>query len=413
MKLIRKLIVFLVSLLMTFILVFGILFVLTYDDSKNPYDKTKEYNDIVNIIGKSTYDSIEAIKLNNYKEDKNNITLSITDDDLNHYVYKMIKENVNKNYLETEDYIIKKGSTTLQSIYFSIIDSNIHLSVRIDNGIYKTIVMLTGEINIENRYLNIKLKATNLGKIPAPLEVMKAFLATANLNYGNTIQFDVDNLIFKINLEEVFKKDNDSFMSILLNSADIKSVTSDKKIDIILDTKDIFLKEQVIPSCSKGNLDEQKENAKIEAMANSFNYSIDISEESLNYLIVDNLGDSLNKFNKEFKIGDKNFKLKIKDNEVFYDIKESKIYSNIYLNDASIPLVITIEPIYNMESDYITSISFDVKEVKLGNVISNNIDLFDIDDIPSADLGLENVNIKEIKLNKETNSITINGIYEL
>jgi len=66
-----------------------------------------------------------------------------------------------------------------------------------------------------------------------------------------------------------------------------------------------------------------------------------------------------------------------------------------------------------MESDYITSISFDVKEVKLGNVISNNIDLFDIDDIPSADLGLENVNIKEIKLNKETNSITINGIYEL
>lgn len=388
---------------------------LSGDSSKDEFDTTAEYRSFETIIGEDLSSSLTTIKETNYNEDNNKITIKITEEELNNYLVSLIRENINSEYLISNEYVKEAYGIRLNSLFFHMEGDVLSAKFRVDIlNVYKTSLTLAAKISIdENRILNLELVHAKLGKgtITITTNFVKNSIKKLKLKFNETAQFDPNTFTFKFDINKILEENcKDELLSLMIKNCPYDVFVSDSKLNLVIDTKDLFMDEQAIDTATASTLEAKKLEAKALAEASlSHDYSLTITENEFNYMIQTAINESISSFEKNLTIGNSNIKLQIKKMYLHFD--NFNIKSNLYTNDCATPLDISFELVPIKLGEYVNSIYIKPGSKKLGNInATDSLDIFTIPPIPLDTIGFEDMNISDINVNKTDKTITFTGV---
>lgn len=385
-KLFRNIIIVISFFVFLIVLSLGLLGFYTYDNEKMNYDKDKDYAGITNVIGDSMYNSFSNIASTNYEENEIDINISI--DELNNYIYKIIKETVNENYLEEDDYIIQRAGIRIDSLFFEIYNGELMAKLRLTAyEFYKTTISLTASLSIDsNKILTIYFDDFKIGNY---FTIKRDIL----LKLINNIDFALDSginfseLTLTIDFSELLDQAvGDQFLLSLIDNCSYNVGLTDDGISLIVDTTPIFNGGNDIINLEPISLDPSKS-------------SITLNEEGFNSIIKSILIEKLEESYKMLNIGEKEFNIRF--DGVYYDISTDIIHSNLCINDVktSAKLIMTTEVDGN-------SLKFRLSSLYIGD--ANIVYLDDLFTEITIDSSMLGVSIQDITIDKVNEKITIN-----
>ena len=390
-----------------------ILFAISTDNSKVEFDMTKEYRSFDVIVGEDLNNSLLNIKESNYAIENNKLTIGITDEEINYYIISMIRQNVNENYLDTDENIVKNDKAELKGIMFKIENDKISIKMRAKLSFYDTSINVTAKLNIDNKMLIFKLEDTKLGSLPIPIDFIKSMMTNMNVKLEGDTGFDPETFEFKMNMESLLKSATDNeILSIIINNCDYNVTVADSKLKLILNTDKIFMPEQNVSTGNSAGYSELLEVAKNAAIEDStHSYSCTITEEIFNSLIIDNLKEAVNGFSMSFGIGKNNFSIGLKG--IYYSIEKGALITNLVISDVTSPILLHVSIIPNKIGNEINSLSLKVEGISIGSLDKLPFDSFSIDDIPVSSLGFGSVTVKDMIFDKDKKEVTISGTYNV
>ena len=411
MKLLRKLIFGIIGFVLLIVIALALVFAISYDDSKCSIDINQEYRKIDTIVGDGIYDSLSAIKESDYEVDKNQISIAFTQDELNNYLVQAIRGAVNPKYLDGEDYIMKYENYELQTFEFLFDGDIITLKFRLKAYFYNTSIKLSTKLSLDNKFLKFKLENAKIGFLPMPFDTAKNIMSNFEFKISENSGFDPKTFEFTFSLEDFFKTlTGNDVLNVILDNCDYLLTVADSKLKLSIETDDIFMKPLNIPKASSDGLHELLNEAKIEASSDpELRYSVSLSEENFNYLIMGNLTDAISSYSNSINIGGKDIDFKF--DNIAYDIEKEAFISNLLVCGAASPIQINISIVPIKEGDVVTKLSINMGTVKIGNIESQSLHFFDMDDIDISTLGIEDVTINDLIFDKTNRKIEIKGIY--
>ena len=402
MKILRNIFLFFLSL---FILV-GILVAtfiwLTYDNDSTKLNPNLEPREIETLVSDDLKDSLNNISETDYSE--NNITLNIMVEDINALIVKGVRENLNSNYLISEDYILEKYGLSIKTIYAYTKDDALYIRGTLSGfGFYHTTVTLACSMKIENRDLVIQFDSFSLGKrLGVKKNIALKIFDLLNVNLGEKNGFDLDTLSYRLNIDSLISNLNlDNEILNALFSSDISLAIGSDRISLILDTSDIFNKGIELPNYVYGiDINEKLDNAIV-----SNDLKLEINNDELNTLIKDMMKGLL--FNQDLMIGDNSFNFKIED--LYLDLKNSEIRSNIYIDKVKSSLNVGIDITEEINENGEMLLMITPKVLKIGSkVIGENQNIIKPIEINAKSLGIDTkAIIKNIVIDKNRSIIEI------
>ncbi|MBQ3253505.1 MAG: hypothetical protein IJA65_03025 [Acholeplasmatales bacterium] len=385
-KLFRNIIIVISFFVFLIVLSLGLLGFYTYDNEKMNYDKDKDYAGITNVIGDSMYNSFSNIASTNYEENEIDINISI--DELNNYIYKIIKETVNENYLEEDDYIIQRSGIRIDSLFFEIYNGELMAKLRLTAyEFYKTTISLTASLSIDsNKILTIYFDDFKIGNyFTIKRDILLKLIKNIDFALDSGINFS--ELTLTIDFSELLDQAvGDQFLLSLIDNCSYNVGLTDDGISLIVDTTPIFNGGNDIINLEPISLDPSKS-------------SITLNEEGFNSIIKSILIEKLEESYKMLNIGEKEFNIRF--DGVYYDISTDIIHSNLCINDVktSAKLIMTTEVDGN-------SLKFRLSSLYIGD--ANIVYLDDLFTEITIDSSMLGVSIQDITIDKVNEKITIN-----
>ncbi len=413
-KILKFIIFSIITIILLIIIGVVVIVLLSGDSSKDEFDTSVEYRTVETIIGEDLSSSIEEIKSTNYLAENNHVNVIITEEEINNYLVQLIRETINADYLISKDYIKEAYGIRLNSVFFHMDGDLLSCKFRVDIlNAYKTSLTLSANLSVDDdKVLNVELVDAKLGKgtITITTNFVKDCIKKLKLKFNETAQFDPNTFTFKFNIEKILKDScKDDLLVFMINNCDYDVFVADSKLNLVIDTKDLFMPEQAIDTASASTLEAKKLAALAEAETNlSHNYSLTITENEFNHMIQEAINDSISSFKKDIIIGSTTIELKIKKMYLYFE--SLNIKSNLYTNDCSTPLDINFE-LVPIKLEYINALYIKMGSKKLGNIdATDSFNIFTIPPIPLETIGFENVNITNININNADKTITFTGV---
>ena len=361
-----------ILLLLIIIGVIVILFVISGEKQKvnRNYSSVET---IENIFGDDLETSLTNIKNSDYKTINNRITIDISQEEMNYFIYTFVIETAYSKHSNDKSYILGSSEARITELEILFTDDkkvNVEAGVKM-LGFYNTIAdiytnpKVIKDSNGNNR-LAFEVESVKMGQkldVPSFLSgiildrfEMKGDMAFGKIDGKYVLSFDLAKILFpnisNTLLQEVLKK------------ASYTVYVKNKKLVFDIDTSNIFGKPaEDIPSVTAA----QKTALVAKFLAATVTHQVSLNNTEFNALIDSSLKKVMNEKKSNFKVGKKTFTYDFQ-NCYFY-IDGTLLKGVMFINDTSIPFEVDFDvTVEKNSSNKFSALSLAVKSVKINEL---------------------------------------------
>ena len=403
-----------IVLLLAIIGIVIILFVISGEKEKVNRNYTN-VKTVENVFASDLETSLTSIKNGNYSKNSNRITIDITQDEMNYFIYKFVIETAYSKHPSDKTYILGDGGAKITELEIQFTDDkkvNVEAGAKM-LGFYNTVASIytnPSVITDKNgaKRLAFEVETVKMGQkieVPSFLTglVLDRFSMSGDIAFGKIN----DKYVLSLDLAKVLfpNIDNTLFEEVLAN-ASYNVYVKNRNLVFDIDTSDVFGKpSEDIPAVTT----TQKAALAAKFLAATVTHSVNLNNTEFNALIDSSLKKVLNEKKGSFKLGDKTFTYDFQ-NCYFY-IDGPKLKGVMFLNDTSIPFDVDFEATVEKSSNKFNALLLAVKAVKInGKALAEPKGLFGTKSIrlTKADFGLAAFSLSDITdLQITNNGVTI------
>jgi len=380
-KFIFKLVAFVVAICFILLLV---VFFISFDDEKPNFTAETKYNSIPVEVGSDLNYSLDNIYRSNYED--NYVELSFSVDTLNGFLTEIIRNQINENYLITDDSVMNIGGASLDSIFFVTDDDSIGLKIRVSvMGFYKTTLSILTKLEAnDSMVVNATFSKFSLGNnISVDRKIIENVLnALAKVLNGKIDGFNINKASLSINIKDfILSSSTDTLMLDLISSSNMSISIKDSNIVMKIDTSKLFKKYSLSNSKTNEGINDTIASALANPNSDS-SYTISLTTDQFNYLISNEFDEALGNLSKTYEIGENIFSMSVIPNTPYYDVFSSKILLGLKFNSLESEASIDITNNVVKNGDYVSHLNIEVGGFKIGDcyvdTYSDHINSFSI-----------------------------------
>ena len=403
MKVIKHLFGFVLFLVLLLGLLAGGLCALIYDGSKAPDDLVYEVVDMEGECSDDFKASLVNITSSNYED--NNIKLDFSINQLNGMLAKLIREKLNPQFqLEGGDkHVYKTKQFSVDSAYLMENEGALKLKAHFTAlGFLKTSLAVQADIKVKDTNLVIAFNEVSIGERFSKgfaIKVFQQIIDAMNIDLGGKEGFNASTMSMEIPIRDIFPQSmvENKMLGMLLGCSFTAGVT-DFGLSLSINTAPLFNKGVTLPLSSEIDINDKLTNGKLEGTLIGFS----VSEAEVNKLIEGAIADKL--FNEAITLGNNVFNVRL--DGLYYNIKESKLISNLFLDDVKTSITIDVTAGV-VEKDGLKSISIRPVSAVLGTLpLADVAGLVPEIVIDEALLGLDSkTSIKDLVIDRENGKL--------
>ncbi|MBQ9449521.1 MAG: hypothetical protein IJU60_06590 [Acholeplasmatales bacterium] len=361
-----------ILLLLLIIGIVIILFIISGEKQKVNRNYTNVQT-IENIFGDDLETSLKNIKNSDYKSVNNRISVDISQDEMNYFIYTFVIENAYNKHPNDKTYILGSNEAKITELEILFTDDN---KVNVEAGakllgFYNTIANIYANPKIitdtnGNKRLAFEVENVKMGQklnVPDFLTglILDRFEMSGDIAFGK-----VDGkYVLSLDLAKVlFPNISNTLLKEILNKGTYNVYVKNKKLVFDISTSNIFGKPtEDIPAVTTA----QKTALAAKFLAATVTHKVNLNNTEFNALIDSSLKKTLDEKKGNFKVGTKTFTYDFQ-NCYFY-IDGTLLKGVMFINDTSIPFEVDFEvTVEKNTSNKFSALSLAVKSVKINEL---------------------------------------------